>query len=535
MATSTPTNRRVTHPRSRNGCITCKIRHVKCTEEKPSCGTCQRSGRKCDGYDNASQTQLRARIAERQRPLVRNTFGADHRLVLRQETRTERRYVDFFYTRTSHAFSGFYDSKLWSYLIPQFGEHEPSVRHALTAIGAIHSRVQSAGGWDGDGNGEAGEGPGSAPSDRFVLEEYNKSISTLVKTLSVRRGGSIDLTLTTCCLFVCLEMLRNNQKEALDHIEAGLRIIHKHEQSGTSTYQSELYTQLRDLFLRLNLQSSFFGRLIIPLKLSSPGVTTTPSSSSGAPLPFTDMNEARNHLDQQMTKALLFIRSVGIMREARDPGTQLALEAEQESLRLELLAWRQSHDKLLSRLGPKLSPCDLCASYLLRIYYHTALLWVLNVLERTEDGYDRYTSDFESVVNLAEEVLRLNTLQAANDPTTVIFSLEGEIIAPLYYASCRCRHPAIRRRALNILFTYSKREGMWDAQLYARVAKLVIDVEESQCLAPPISERDIGTLARVYEEVQPKERTENPTNVVLYMKPKGVEGPWKMVSVQVEW
>ncbi|KAL4792270.1 hypothetical protein BDV19DRAFT_256271 [Aspergillus venezuelensis] len=531
MATSTPTpaptSRRVTRPRSRNGCITCKIRHVKCTEEKPSCGTCTRSGRKCDGYDSSSQTQLKARIAERQRPLERDTFGADHRLVLRQETRTERRYVDFFYTRTSHAFSGFYVSKLWSYLIPQFGEHEPSVRHALTAIGAIHSRVQVTRGWEGNGQVDV-----SAPTERFVLEEYNKSISTLIKTLSARRGESIDLTLTTCALFVCLEMLRNNQKEALNHIEAGLRIIHKHEQGTTaSTYQSELYNQLRDLFLRLNLQASFFGRLIIPLKLTSPQSTNTLSPGT----PFNDISEARSTLDQQMTKALLFIRSVGIMREARNTETQHALVFEQETLRLELLSWRASHDKLLSRLGPKISPCDLCASYLLRIYYHTARLWVLNVLERTEDGYDRYTSDFEAVVSYAEEVLRLNTLQAQQDPTSALFTLEGEIIAPLYYASCRCRHPVIRRRALNILFAYSKREGMWDAQLYARVAKLVIDVEESSCSIPPEKESDIGTLARVYEEVQPKERLENPTNVVLYMKPKGVEGPWKMVSVKVDW
>ncbi|KAL6235109.1 hypothetical protein BDW75DRAFT_230613 [Aspergillus navahoensis] len=526
------TTRRITRSRSRNGCITCKIRHVKCDEIKPFCNQCQKSGRKCDGYDNASQTQLRARIAERHQPLNRNTFGADHRLVLRQETRTERRYVDFFYTRTSHAFSGFYESKLWSYLIPQLGEHEPSVRHAMTAIGALHERVQL-------NASEAGKAistvEGSAPTDRFVLEEYNKSIQTLVRSLSAQsRGGCIDLALTTCCLFVCLEMLQGNPKAALDHIEAGLQIIHKHEQS-TSTGPSgtsELYQQLRDLFLRLNLQASFMGRLLVPLNVNLP--------ETGNGHIFTDLPEARSRLDQLMTKALLFIRSVGIMREERPPEIQAKFEAEQEQIRAEMLSWRWSHDKLFRKLGPKVQESDLCASLLLRIYYHTALLWVHVVLDRDENGYDNFTADFESVITHAEEILRhtspkQTTEKARAKHAETAFSLEGEIIGPMYYAAVRCRNPFLRRRALDILFHYSKREGMWDARLYAQVAKLVVEIEESQCPEPPTSEKDIGPLARVYEAAQPKDFKLNPTQVVLYMKPDGLNGPWTAMTITVEW
>ncbi|KAL2823496.1 hypothetical protein BDW59DRAFT_97360 [Aspergillus cavernicola] len=517
------TNRRVTRPRSRNGCITCKIRHVKCDEEKPACSQCQKSGRACDGYDDASQTQLRQRIAERHRPIERDTFGADHRLVLRQETRTERRYVDFFYSRTSHAFSGFYDSKLWSYLIPQLGEHEPSIRHAMTAIGAIHSRVQNA-------KRLPSPEEGSAPTERFVLEEYNKSIQNLVKSLSSAKGQNLHLTLTSCCLFICLEMLRGNQTQALDHIEAGLRIIHKHEQTAAAACSSVLYRELRSLFLRLNLQASFFGRLLIPLKLTSSETIRQISI-------FTDFPESRIYLDQLMTKALLFIRSIGIMREERDPTLQLEFEAEQEHIRQDFLAWRWSHDKLLHKLGPKITPSDLCASLLQRIYYHTSLFWVLTVLGRDEDLFDNYIPDFESVVSYAEEIVRINSSSSPSieNSADFVFSLEGEIIGPLYYTSTRCRHPQIRRRAIEIMRHYSKREGMWDAKLYCAVAKLVIEVEESQCVVPPTSEKDIGSLIRIYEHVQSRERDINPALVILYMKPDGIDGPWTMRSVMVDW
>ncbi|KAL4816017.1 hypothetical protein BDW67DRAFT_57557 [Aspergillus spinulosporus] len=524
--------RTITRPRSRNGCITCKIRHVKCDEVKPFCSQCQKSGRKCDGYDNASQTQLRARIAERHQPLNRNTLGADHRLVLRQGTRTERRYIDFFYTRTSHAFAGFYDSKLWSYLIPQFGEHEPSVRHAMTAIGALHERFELSASAAGSAILTV---EGSAPTEQFVLEEYNKSIQVLVKSLPAHsRGESINLALTTCCLFICLEMLRGNRKEALDHIEAGLRIIYKHEQL-TSTgpgWTSELYQQLRDLFLRLNLQASFMGRMLAPISVDS--LDTRYGHI------FTDLLEARSHLDRLMTKALRFVRSVGIMREERPPAVQAKFEAERDQSCEELLFWRWSLDKLLAKLGPEVQQSDLCASLLLRIYYQAALLWLRVALDRDENGHDNFTADFDLLISHAEEILRLTSPTRVTEKARVkdaesAFSLEGEIIAPVYYAAVRCRNPFLRRRALNILLQYSKREGMWDARLYAQVTKVVVEAEESQCPEPPTSEKDIGSLARVYEAVQLKEIKANPTQVVLYTKPEGVNGPWKARSVMVEW
>ncbi|KAL2349610.1 hypothetical protein BJ546DRAFT_725193 [Cryomyces antarcticus] len=36
----------------KTGCITRKIRHVKCDERKPECSRCTGTGRRCDGYTN---------------------------------------------------------------------------------------------------------------------------------------------------------------------------------------------------------------------------------------------------------------------------------------------------------------------------------------------------------------------------------------------------------------------------------------------------------------------------------------------------
>ncbi|KAM3512113.1 hypothetical protein MY11210_004249 [Beauveria gryllotalpidicola] len=41
--------------KTRTGCITCRIRRVKCDEAKPMCNRCMTSGRMCDGYKNPPQ------------------------------------------------------------------------------------------------------------------------------------------------------------------------------------------------------------------------------------------------------------------------------------------------------------------------------------------------------------------------------------------------------------------------------------------------------------------------------------------------
>lgn len=43
-------NGRLRSKKVRSGCITCKARKVKCDEQKPECGRCSTSGRRCEGY-----------------------------------------------------------------------------------------------------------------------------------------------------------------------------------------------------------------------------------------------------------------------------------------------------------------------------------------------------------------------------------------------------------------------------------------------------------------------------------------------------
>ncbi|KAK6813619.1 hypothetical protein RU639_010318 [Aspergillus parasiticus] len=512
--------RRSSGKRSRSGCITCKLRHIKCDETKPICLQCQQSGHKCEGYDNASQTQLRRRIEAVQNVSRRPPLSRDHRIILRPETREERRWADFFHAKTAVAFSGFFDSMLWSYLIPQISEGEPTIRHTVVAIGAIHARYQM-----------AADQPLADPSSttQFVLQQYNKAIRHLIDRMSTIDSQNWELTLTTCCLFACLEILRGNKTEALDHIDAGLKMLYQHEQKGGATGRAtELYKELRRLYSKFNLEASFMGRSLYPLETTSQDVATSE-------LALTNLSHARSYLDNLMNKGLAFIRSVDLDRKPRDSQLQQKLELEQLKLCYEFDNWLVGLNKLIQRMGPWIQQDDLRASLILKIYHHTSLIWVKTVLARDENVFDLYISDFDAVVSDAGKVIQLTVEIDKRTNDQSMFCLEGEVIGPLYYAAIKCRNPVIRRKAIDLLLRYGKIEGMWNARRYAAVANLVMEVEESACLGVVESEGDVDLHARVYESLQPEVMEKNPCQVLLLFKPDGVDSDFQQRMEFVHW
>jgi hypothetical protein len=59
------------------------------------------------------------------------------------------------------------------------------------------------------------------------------------------------------------------------------------------------------------------------------------------------------------------------------------------------------------------------------------------------------------------------------------FSMDLGIVAPLFVVATKCRVPTLRRQAIELLRGCSRREGMWDSELTARIAHWVMTLEES--------------------------------------------------------
>ncbi|KAK4217769.1 hypothetical protein QBC37DRAFT_32179 [Rhypophila decipiens] len=237
-STSTPDNKpkkrtRASKPKVRTGCITCKIRRVKCGEEKPACYRCTSTGRTCDGYDNG--TPLRNRTpqeslqeAELKRAEFLRTYQWNESVRSMRPivadidgTEMEKKFFHRFRTATEDNLTARHMctfTSFWTRLAPRITHHDEAVKHAAIALGAAHQLYQP-----------SDEAPPEnlTPEDIevFIIQQYNKSISKLQRHVGSTSPESIKVTLVCCLAYICLETLRSSHQAVVTHLLNGLKIL----------------------------------------------------------------------------------------------------------------------------------------------------------------------------------------------------------------------------------------------------------------------------------------------------------------------
>lgn len=92
--------------------------------------------------------------------------------------------------------------------------------------------------------------------------------------------------------------------------------------------------------------------------------------------------------------------------------------------------------------------------------------------------WDNYTGVFSEAVGLIEGLQQSFQGTAAETNCEPIFTLNLGIVGPLYHIAMQCRDPHIRRRAIRVLYTWHRREGVRDSVLAARAAEAIMIAEE---------------------------------------------------------
>ncbi|KAK2754020.1 hypothetical protein FQN54_007189 [Arachnomyces sp. PD_36] len=508
---------------SRNGCITCKFRHVKCDEVKPACGQCTSTARKCDGYNNESQRQLRQKLTDSSH--TRRRISPDSRLVLVPGTREEREYIHLFCTQTSKSLSGFFQSDLWLYYLPQLSQSEPAVRHAVAAVSATHKRLLEAVGVVADDDHQA---------EPFVLEQYNKAIRSLVPhpagSVQAARHPSRKLILVTCSLFICLELMKSNNTQAMDHAEAGLRILCRDERvadDGDSELPSNIESELSDFFSRMNLERSFFGRPMIPYKL-------TLEKPTEEKFQFANMSQARGALTKLLTLVFVLVRRTVMFNvNLSEVERQECLRA-QDTLIQECKKWEAAFQQLRKRLekSKKRADSDQRAPLVLQVQYLTAWIFINTCLAPDQMVYDKYNPEYHDLVTAAEQISQLSPPITER---TESFSLETYTVASVYWTARKCRHPMIRRRAIAVLETYPRQEGLWATREKYAVAKFNMELEEESLVHLPVEERVPDERHRFFETQIYEEGAHNPCEVVFLTAPENPGDEWGRRFEKVWW
>lgn len=147
--------------------------------------------------------------------------------------------------------------------------------------------------------------------------------------------------------------------------------------------------------------------------------------------------------------------------------------------------WSKAFKSMTSNLDGSMTDQERYASQILEIH-RLGFQSSLDLLSKRSEVdnqilWDEYTETFDQAVSIAESLLQKSTAPFGGLPTRPrpFFTLDLGVVGPLYDIAHRCRDPFVRRRAIHLLYTYPRQEGMWDGVLAARVAERVVAIEET--------------------------------------------------------
>lgn len=216
-------------------------------------------------------------------------------------------------------------------------------------------------------------------------------------------------------------------------------------------------------------------------------------------------------------------------RPAKNPNDSIPretmglLEVEQDRLLARLAKLNVALS--LFRATSKSGPDDQLLVLLMHL--HAQHIWISTALSSSEVVYDDFLSSFAAIVPLASAYLDLNSSaqhhhrDAASPQSSQYFAVPDQpsvahtddltfkmhIIPPLYYVATKCRHPLIRRSALDLLRRNPfRRENIWRASVMGALAGHIVSLEErwSQGQSPNhlhshTSSQDIGLYSSSME------------------------------------
>lgn len=479
--------------RSRTGCLTCRlawiqdnhekfeltdhglcrIRRVKCDEEKPHCRRCMSTGRDCDGYEQQPCNQsARDRLILYKSSLPVKLFATNDE---------ENQHFQFFRTTTILHFAGYLDASFWTRKLLQASHTFPAIWHAITALGAMHRRFiidQTA----------------SLPlmvagkQMKFALRQFNISIQHLLQTWPSEVPDNLNniVVLTASVLFTCLCSLQGQHSQAIMHIKNGLKLFHE-----TNKWTSEM--QFYDDPVSVDVMSLIFSRWDTQVRtlLDDHSLHVWPKK----PVDFTRLKDRFECLIQAYADLEILLNGLIQLVQGRETDTSDAITTFVEERRAyshHFAAW----DK---RLADYLSRCTEVhwreALPLLQLRRQFADVLLKFDPTKGELAWDDFHDSWGRMLDLASKLLYTceNAIRCqfgrpggfaqedgiASAPVRPHFSLMAGIIELLYTIALRCREPNIRRRALRILKGRPRREGIWESTFAARVVEAVLLKEES--------------------------------------------------------
>lgn len=478
--------------RSRTGCITCRIRRVKCDESKPSCQRCVSAKRQCDGYiitatstDSSSSGHFLSGRALAAAVRRLHVIGPASRVLGTAIPTQESSCFDFFRVCTSQMTASVFPAPFWSSQVLQVSHSEPAAWKAAVAVGALHRR------WECSSRlGGAGTTGGEVESfTRQALAHYCGAIS-LAKDVK-----DPQVLVVVSAILAAAANMAGRWADSQVHIRSGMRLL-EGASLGQGRGRGGEMESVAHALGRLDFQAMLFNDSRAEYKYIDEDGRIPNGFGVMTPVPerFEDLTHASTVIFGLMRYYFTMMAAGGMgflpPQEVGEIHARVVQEAGKWERELDRLvgeldrpgASRQRTEEEEKVLATKQAVLSL------RLYFATFSLLLAAGVAGPEGRWDAHQATFDRIVALAQD-LENNT----KSPLPFFMSLEPGIVMPLFLVAIRCRHPVTRRRALDLLRRLKRQEGMWSSSGAAVVATQVILAEEEN-MCSRLTTSDVWTL-----------------------------------------
>jgi len=335
----------------------------------------------------------------------------------------EKRTLLFFINVTAPTLSADFSKDFWQRRVIQAANTEPSIRHAVIAIGAIHQDFISR-----HENYSHRQDP---TIKSFGFHHYTIAISHLHKLMATETQR-LDITLMCCILFICFDCISGNHDSAIIHLKAGLKILEDIKEQNIQALTRvepnlalEWEREFAPLLLALGVQAASFvnpkyrkDRAALWRMMKDARIPTDISR-------FQSIDEARHALEILIADIMSDRTSTEDSSTARRPSSPHIEKAHRHSLTMS--EWKVAFDRYVidcSSRSPstKNNNGDGDGAGMLMVHWLLISI-VINMPACSEERFEQMISICESIVS--------HHLDRPNTSSSFGFSTDIGIIAPL--------------------------------------------------------------------------------------------------------
>ncbi|KAF2717579.1 hypothetical protein K431DRAFT_276674 [Polychaeton citri CBS 116435] len=505
-------------PKTRTGCVTCKIRRVKCDEAKPVCNRCASTGRKCDGYAPA---ETNGALVKYQGSRKHDDPVFELRLDISTDA-LERRTLSYFKERTGPCLSGYFPDHVIDRLLLQACHREPTVRYAVSALSALHEEKELTAGLR-----KEHDETYLVPHNSYPMQQYGKALQGLQQLL---KSGSVDLDLVLICCVVCIhfESIREQFIPAMVHLDNAIKLLKDRGPYEEGRVERSLVRTL----MRMDIQSSIYlGSRVPSLPYYTANVDTELSED------LQDLTQARDVVTVYTDRFFHFLRKTADPYVSLEPGNvpletyAKAQEFSSTFKAIEGLLWDFIHKPHI-----KLSFREQYGLNMLRTRVKLNKIQAGTCLFAEGTLYDSYLDDFDEMLTLCN--FMMNSDPAHHKIHSV--SLDEGLLHPLYYIATHCRDGRMRWKALSLLKCLPKGAGVWHYRSMTAAAQVVVEFEEALTNKPQGTAlcEDIPEWRRVhFSNFDGYYLASRRRQVMLHYKTlsNGIDGEWTDMRQEVRW